>query len=101
MDIKYKVNKHKLTKKKTFDDLVFEVGSSYSFTDGHARFHFDNGYGISVITGGMSYTTSGTYEIAVLKDGRICYDTPITNDVIGHLSPDEVTEIMLKIQNLK
>ena len=36
-----------------------------------------NGYGWSVVSLG-----DGTYEVAVLKDGNICYHTPITNDVV-------------------
>lgn len=28
---------------------------------------------------------SGLLELAVLRHGRLCYDTPITNDVIGYL----------------
>jgi hypothetical protein len=31
-------------------------------------------------------------------DGNITYDTPITSDVLGYLTPDEVTEEMLKLQ---
>ena len=36
-----------------------------------------NGYGWSVVSLG-----DGTYEVAVLKDGDICYHTPITNEVV-------------------
>ena len=35
-----------------------------------------NGYGWSVVSLG-----NGIFELAVLKDGDICYHTPITNDV--------------------
>jgi hypothetical protein len=40
------------------------------------------------------------YELAVFKDGEICYDTPITDDVIGYLRPEDVTDVMVKIQQL-
>ena len=61
-----------------------------------ARVSFDNGYGVSVIP----YGNNGKYEIAVLKDGDLCYDTPITSDVIGDLSEEEVTSYMKEIQQL-
>jgi uncharacterized protein YlbG (UPF0298 family) len=35
------------------------------------------------------------------KDGDITYDTPVTNDVIGYLNPEEVTDIMEQVQILK
>jgi uncharacterized protein YlbG (UPF0298 family) len=41
------------------------------------------------------------FEVAVLgKDGDITYDTPVTNDVIGYLNPDDVTDIMKQVQEL-
>jgi hypothetical protein len=42
----------------------------------------------------------GLYELAIFKDGDICYDTPITDDVIGYLRPEDVTEVIQKIQKL-
>jgi len=41
-----------------------------------------------------------TYEVAVLKDGDLCYDTPITDDVLGYLTPEEVSSVMGQVQNL-
>ena len=48
---------------------------------------FDNGYGASVICNQGSYgNTDGLFELAVLdKNGNLCYDTPITDDVEGYL----------------
>lgn len=44
------------------------------------KFKFDNGYGASVITGGIAYCNeTQPYELAVLKRGELCYDTPITD----------------------
>lgn len=85
---------------KTFDDIEFNwvehLGGVKSTT------LFDNGYGVSVIKHDGSYGgKQGLYELAVLKEGDICYDTEITNDVIGHLTPESVTEIMIKVQELK
>lgn len=91
-------------KYKTFWSLKFEVkGDPSFFVPQRIQAHmiFDNGYGVSVVRGGFLYSSNETYEIAVLnKDGSLIYDTPITNDVIQHLSPDDVTEYMIKIQQL-
>lgn len=65
-------------------------------------FHFSNGYGASVIRNGISYGhEKGLYELAVLGlSGDLCYNTPITDDVIGWLKPDEVGEILERIADL-
>ena len=85
---------------KRFEDLEFNAHPSSPYFGQQARMDFDNGFGISVVNGQGAYCTEGTYEIAVMKDGEITYDTHITNDVIGHLSPEEITEIMKDIQEL-
>ena len=62
---------------------------------------FKNGYEGSIITGAFAKgNVNFPYELAVLKDGHICYDTPIAHDVIGHLTADEVGEILAKIEAL-
>ncbi len=63
---------------------------------------FDNGYGASVVKHDFSYGGSnGKYELAVLdKDGALCYDTPITDDVIGHLTMEEVENLLAEISYL-
>jgi hypothetical protein len=66
-----------------------------------AILNFSNGHGVSVLFGSGFYSNGiDTYELAVLKDGRLCYDTEITNDVMGWLSKEEVSEVMEKVQNL-
>jgi hypothetical protein len=62
---------------------------------------FPNGYGASVVRHSFSYgNESGLWELAVLKDDSICYDTPITDDVLGHLTEAEVNEILDQIEAL-
>lgn len=63
---------------------------------------FDNGYGASVVKHDFSYGgKNGKYELAVLdKDGSLCYDTPITEDVIGHLTMGEVENLLAEISYL-
>lgn len=105
---------------KTFDDLEFTahpMSNQYSsliemsnmlsgFSGGgtfntQARLFFDNGYGVSVVTGPAAYDN---YEVAILKgdeeDSHICYDTEITDDVIACNGEDEVTEVMKQVQQL-
>jgi predicted transcriptional regulator len=64
---------------------------------------FENGYGVSVVSHTYSYGgKDGLFEIAVLdKDGNLTYDTPITNDVIGYLTEEDVTDVMKQVQELK
>ena len=84
---------------KTFKDLEFHphsVGLGQQ-----ARMNFDNNYGVSVIIGDMYYSNGvDTYELAVIYENDITYNTDITDDVLGCLSEDEVTEVMIKVQNL-
>ena len=100
-------------KLKTFKDLIFEehqlskkLKQSGTYLNNfigctQAVLDFPNGYGISVITGSCFYTNQNQpYECAVLKDGHLCYDTLITDDVIGHYNESGVNEIMRQIQKL-
>ncbi len=86
---------------KTFDDIEFKPHPLGNGIQGVIT--FDNGYGSSVICHNYSYGgNDGLYELAVLdKDGKLTYDTPITDDVMGYLTPDDVTEILIQIQDLK
>ena len=82
----------------TFDDLVFNptwIGGIQAIAS------FDNGYGASVVKSPTSYGgAEGLYEIAVLKDGKIVYDTSITDDVLGYLSEKDVTKVLNDIASL-
>ena len=61
---------------------------------------FDNGYGASVIDHGYG-SEDGLFEIAVIgPDGRIDCTTPITNDVLGYLTADDVLEVLADIEAL-
>ena len=77
----------------------FEMfGDSYNH-----RFMFDNGYGASVIKHYGSYGYEmDLFELAVInKDGSLCYDTEITDDVEGYLSNDDALCLLKRIKELK
>jgi hypothetical protein len=87
---------------KKFEDLEF-IKLDDGFMKGvQCRMMFENGYGVSVVSHTYSYGgKDGLFEVAVLgKDGDLTYNTPVTNDVVGYLNPDEVTEIIEQVQNL-
>ena len=89
---------------KTFKDLEFEQLNDTPYMVGKkSRMHFDNGFGVSVVSHTHSYGgRSGLYELAVLdKDGLLTYETPVTSDVIGFLTEEDVTDIMKQVQELK
>lgn len=94
----------KETSIKTFEDLNIHIEHSGGMW---AKEFFNNGYGISIIRNFVSYTSTDilNFEIAVLKGTKeqfsICYDTGITDDVIGYCTPKKITKIMEQIQNLK
>lgn len=90
---------------KTFNDLKFNLHPNRPAFDTQAIMFFDNGYGISVITGKNAYSDNeNPYECAVITGNKISwcmvYDTSITNDVIGFCDKTKVTEIMKQIQEL-
>ena len=88
---------------KTFEDLEFKDHPINPFYGGskYAQEKFDNGYGVSVVFGIMFYSNGiDTYELAVLFNNEISYNTNITDDVMGYLSKDEVTDIMRRVQEL-
>lgn len=85
---------------KTFKDLEFEQLDSF-YNGVQCIVNFDNGFGASIVKHDYSYGgKDGLYELAVLNDNGLVYDTPITDDVLGYLTPKDVTEVLIKIQQL-
>jgi hypothetical protein len=91
------------------NQIVERDGGPKAWDNGRfERIRFRNGYGASIIQGGMSYGGErGLFEIAVIRfrsqssdDFELCYDTPITSDVLGHLSADDVRAILDQIAGL-
>ena len=89
----------------TFNELTFEQDEDDMQ---ESAWHiYDNNYGVSVVRGPYTFGgDKGLYELAIIymapedKESRICYDTPITNDVMGHLTPEDVTKIMKQVSEL-
>lgn len=80
-----------------------QLAKSGEYLNGYYwSFMFPNGYGASVIKHDGSYGhQDDLFELAVLKDGEgLCYDTPITGDVIGWLDNQEVLDLLKKISEL-
>ena len=83
----------------TFTDLEFH--SNLPHGPMRARVAFPNGYVASVIRGPQTFGgEEGLYEMAVMYDGRLDYSTPLTSDVLGGLSEEEVTKYLAQIADL-
>jgi hypothetical protein len=75
---------------------------------GRERFRFRNGYGASVIPESRTVgTAQSLLEIAVLRfsgqgpgEFDLCFDTPITSDVLRELSLSEAQGILDQISRL-
>ena len=65
---------------------------------------FDNGYGVSVVNLENGFKTGNNLELAVLKGNKytweICYDTPITGDVVKNLTEKELIKTINDVKSL-
>jgi hypothetical protein len=57
---------------------------------------FPNSYGLSVVP----ESDYKTYEVAVTRNGRLCYDSGITQDVLRYVSADSVNDLAAVAANL-
>jgi hypothetical protein len=85
----------------------FETGKKQDVNGGDQYLHkFDNNYGASVVRHDFSYGgNDGLWELAVIKyedngSWNLTYDTPITDDVLGYLTEEEIDEILEQIKAL-
>lgn len=78
------------------DDFLPDIQGTRKF------YEFENGLGASVICTPYSYGGDrGLWELAVMERGRVNYNTPVTNDVLGYLTWEEVEENLGKIRKLE
>lgn len=100
--------------KSKLTSLNFEGFEKYLFSQTYTKklggildykFRFENGFGASVVKGEFTYGgTNDLFELGVIKfngnNSFWVYDTPLTEDVIGWLTNDEVLELLERIKNL-
>lgn len=90
---------------KEFESYMVEVNNVF---DGvQYIFEFENHYGASVIKHFGSYGhEADLWELAVMKlndkngEWYLNYNTPITDDVIGRLTDEEVRKLLKQIKEL-
>lgn len=96
---------------KIFKDLEFKIRNKSwerneeDITNKQALMFFPNGYGVSVLLGKRFYSNGiNTYELAVLRGNedlhKLDYTTHVTDDVLGYITEDEVTQAMIEVQRL-
>lgn len=80
---------------------TLDQGRTGPHPDYHRRFHFANGYGANVVRNAFSYGAGdGLFEIAVLRRGEICYETPVTQDVLGYVPEQDIPGVLADIESL-
>ena len=92
---------------KDFDEYQVEKIDIHAIGDGGRGvqyiFEFENEYGASVIKRPGSYGyDQDLWELAVLdRDGELTFTTPITDDVLGYLSVNDVRKALTEIKEMK
>lgn len=69
-------------------------------------YHFPNNYGAYVVRHRYSYGfDKGLWELAVIKfesdnDWSLCYSAPLTFDILGDQTEEQITELLNQIEQL-
>lgn len=88
-----------------FEEYLISERESVGLLWFQYHFKFDNEYGASVVKNLDSYgVKDDLFELAVLRfdgdDFELCYDTPITDDVVGCLTDSGVRSLLQQIKEL-
>ena len=82
-------------------DLLRRIQNTLDKSKQHIEF-YNNGYGVSIVP---DINNATLYQLAVLigteEECDICYDTPITDDIIEGLTVLEAHEIAKQISELE
>lgn len=73
----------------TIPGLMFE---SHPFGT-RAHVTFPNGYGLSIVP----ESDGKTYEVAVMLNGAVCYDSGLTDDVFRYIGVDSVNDLAVVV----
>lgn len=85
---------------KEFD--IYKVDSQLAYGGVIIKYLFINGYGASIAKHKQSRGyEKDKWELAILKDDEITYDTPITDDILDWLSEEDVKEVLEQIIRLE
>jgi hypothetical protein len=57
---------------------------------------FPNGYGLSIVP----EANGETYEVAITRNGKLCYDSGLNEDVFRYLTVDSVNDLAVVAANL-
>ena len=82
-----------------FEQLKFEpIEIENVLSSLQAHLEFTNGYTAFVFRAHSERLYP--YEFAIIKNGKLCYDTPVTNKVIGHCNENDIENLLQKTKDL-
>jgi hypothetical protein len=73
-------------------DLTFRE----HFAGFQAVARFENSYGLSIVP----ESDGEHYEVAVLRNGRLCHDSGLTRDVFRYLTVDSIDDLAAVVRSL-
>lgn len=101
--IKIEKAEDKLTSHPLFKDYFIREAGVFAPETECWRFSVPghNDMEVSVIRSSMSYGgDEGLFELAMLRNDKCIYDTPITNDIRGWLEVEDVLDILEDVQRI-